>query len=50
MPSDLRLLVGSQEKSKAGTTKAATVNALVALRITASATRFSHTHTHTYID
>ena len=48
MPSGLRLLVGSQEGLKVGTTKAATVNALAALRTTASAMRFSLSHTHTH--
>lgn len=50
MPSSPRLLVGSQERSKVCTTKAATVNAPAALRTTASAMRFAHTHacTHTH--
>lgn len=39
MPSGRRLLVGSQYRIKAGTTKAATVNAPAALRTTASALR-----------
>lgn len=52
MPSSPRLLVGSQERSKVGTTKAATVNALAVLRTTASAMRFTHRHTqaHTQCD
>lgn len=47
MPSGLRSLVGGQERPKVGTTKAATVNALAALKTTASAMRYTHAQ---YVD